>query len=249
MPLRDHFHGPDSKKQSWDAVHGGWPMMIVQDLYKLLPAGFVAAPGVHLGAMFEIDVSTFEDESSEEYPSFDADEGEGGVAVAVEITPHPTLTLEADLSEFDEYEVRIYDDEFDRRLVAAIEIVSPSNKDRPESRRAFLTKVEALLQKDVCVSIVDLVSIKQFNLYAELLELLGREDPRLSPTPPHLYAVTLRSRKKLRPKGKSFLDVWFYPMTVGQVLPVLPIWLSPNRRILLPFESSYEETCRLLRIS
>ena len=31
-------------------------------------------------------------------------------------------------------------------LVAAIEIVSPSNKDRPESRRAFVAKVAALLK-------------------------------------------------------------------------------------------------------
>ena len=246
MPLRDHFHGPDSRKQSWDAIHGLWPGMIIRDLFSLLPPGFVAAPSVHLGPMFEIDVSTFEEITP--YP-FGSDDGEGGVAVAAEITPHPTLTLEADLSEFDEYEVRIYDDEYDRRLVAAIEIVSPSNKDRPESRRAFLTKVEALLQKDVCVSIVDLVSSKQFNLYAELLELLGREDPKLAPTAPHLYAVTMRSRKRQRPKHKSFLDVWFYPMTVGQPLPTLPIWLSPDRHILLPLEPNYEETCRLLHVS
>ena len=33
-----------------------------------------------------------------------------------------------------EYEVLIYDVERDRTLVAAVEIVSPANKDRPESR-------------------------------------------------------------------------------------------------------------------
>jgi hypothetical protein len=37
-------------------------------------------------------------------------------------------------------------------------------------------------------------------------------------------------------------------MTIGQPLPTLPIWLSPGLRIMLPLESSYEETCRLLRI-
>ena len=45
--------------------------------------------------------------------------------------------------------MRIYDTEYGRRLVAAIEIVSPSNKDRRESRRAFVAKVAALLQKGV----------------------------------------------------------------------------------------------------
>jgi hypothetical protein len=36
------------------------------------------------------------------------------------------------------YEVRVYDTQRHRRLVAAIEIVSPANKDRPEHRRSEL---------------------------------------------------------------------------------------------------------------
>jgi hypothetical protein len=41
--------------------------------------------------------------------------------------------------------VRIYDDEANRTLVAAVELVSPSNKDRPASREAFATKCAAYL--------------------------------------------------------------------------------------------------------
>ena len=158
----------------------------------------------------------------------------------------PTLTVEAELSEQDEYEVRIYDTERGRMLVAAIEMVSPSNKDRPDSREVFVGKVASLLQQGVCVSIVDPVSVRQANLYSELLSLLGRSDPHLAPTPPHLYAVTLRARK--RPKRRSLLDAWFYPMTIGQPLPTLPIWLTPELRVMLPLETSYEETCRVLGI-
>ncbi|HUG69735.1 MAG TPA: DUF4058 family protein, partial [Pirellulaceae bacterium] len=51
-----------------------------------------------------------------------------------------------------EYEVLIFDQERGRQLVAAIEIVSPANKDRPETRQAFVTKCAALLQSRVCVS-------------------------------------------------------------------------------------------------
>ena len=57
----------------------------------------------------------------------------------------------------DEYEVRVYDTDRAQRLVAAIEIVSPANKDRPEHRRAFVAKCAALLQNQVSVTIVDLV--------------------------------------------------------------------------------------------
>lgn len=154
---------------------------------------------------------------------------------------------EADLSDQDEFEVRIYNADQGRQLVAAIEIVSPSNKDRPEHRRAFVAKVAALLQKDVSVSVVDLVTVRQFNLYADLLELIGGVDPQLGESPANLYSVTIRARK--RPERRSLLDLWYYPMTIGQALPTLPIWLSPDLRVLLPLEGSYEETCRLLRIA
>ena len=63
MPLRDHFHSP--VRNRWDAVHGGWPMMIVRQLFDILPKGFEAAPTVKLGASFEIDIATFEQNHSE----------------------------------------------------------------------------------------------------------------------------------------------------------------------------------------
>ena len=241
MPLRDHFHSPVRKR--WDAVHGMWPAEIVRQLFYILPTGYDAAPTVKLGSSFEIDVSTFKDNDSEGV-ELSSSSGEGGVATA--IAPSPTWTLEADISEFDEYEVRIYDAEFDRQLVAAIEIVSPRNKDRPESRRAFVAKVEALFQQDVCVSIVDVVTNRQANFYAELLESIERQDPILDPDPSAIYAVTIRSRNcKRKP---ALVDVWYYPMTIAETLPTLPIWLTPDRHVLLPLEASYEETCRLLHI-
>jgi hypothetical protein len=238
MPLRDHFRSPVNDTHSWDEVHGQWPGEIVRDLRNVLPPGFRAAPNVHLGSAFEVDVTTYESATAPE-----ADESSASTVTALS----PTLTVEADLSEQDEYEVRIYDSEHGRILVAAIEIVSPSNKDRPSTREVFIGKLATLLQQGVCVSIVDLVSVREANLYAELLTLLGHSDPALGDTPPHLYAVTLRARK--RPKKRtSLLDAWFYAMTVGQPLPTIPIWLAPALRVMLPLETSYQEACRILGI-
>jgi hypothetical protein len=104
-----------------------------------------------------------------------------------------------------------------------------------------------MLQQDVCVALVDLVSVRQANLYAAILALLSRHDPKLDPTPPHLYAVSLRARK--RHNKSSLLDAWFYPLAAGQPLPTLPLWLSADLRAAVPLESSYEETCRLLHIA
>src|SRR4029450_4914329 len=116
-------------------------------------------------------------------------ENGGGVATAVWAPARPTLAVATDLPEQDEYEVRVYDTKRGRRLVAAIEIVSPANKDRPEHRRAFVAKCAALLQQRGCVAIIDLVTTRNFNLSRELLELIGQADPSLTPEPPPLYAV------------------------------------------------------------
>ncbi len=76
------------------------------------------------------------------------------------------------LPALDEYEVRVHDGRPCPKLVAAIEIFNPSNKVRPDRRRAFAAKVDAVLQCDVRVSLVDLITVRQFNLYADLFDLL-----------------------------------------------------------------------------
>jgi hypothetical protein len=242
MPLRDHFENP--ARRVWERVHGLWPGVITQHLFRVLPARYHVAPQVHLGQFFEVDIATF-DQRAEGFAGA-SDPAEGGVATAVWAPPEPTLTLETDVPDPDEYEVQIFDAEEGQRLVAAIELVSPSNKDRPESRRAFVAKCAALLQQDVCVSIVDLVTVRQFNLYADLLELLGRSDPAMGPTPPPLYAVTIH-RQNHRPRWR--LKTWAHALRVGQPLPSLPIWLNDRDGTMLDLEATYEETCRTLRVA
>jgi hypothetical protein len=241
MPLRDHFHSPVNDKHRWDAVHGGWPMEIVRTLFDILPAGFQAEPKIHHGSPFEVDVSMIEDDDR---PAT-TEEGEGGTATLT--APAPPLTVSVDLSALDEYEIRVYDADRGRTLVAAIEIVSPANKDRPETRAQFVSKVDSLLRQDVCVSLVDIVTVPQANLYAELLARFGQSDPRLGDPPAPLYAVTLRGRKPK--KRRPLLDLWLFPLAVGQPLPTIPLWLSPDLHIELPLEPSYQEVCRLLRIT
>jgi hypothetical protein len=246
MPLRDHFRPPVSKRSSWEGFHGGWPMRIVEELAPRLPDGFVAEPRVHLGSYYEIDVCTFDQNDEDEAVFGYERESSVGIATALEAPPAPTLPLDAEFPEQYAYEVLIFDLERDRRLVAAIELVSPANKDRPESRQLFIAKCFNLLRQDVCLSIIDLVTIRQFNLYTELLALLNRRDPAMSAPVPPIYAVTCRKRKAGR---QTKLDTWFHPLAVGQPLPSLPVWLSETQNVTLDLEASYEETCRVLRIS
>ena len=186
MPLRDHFHS-SSTYLKWEALHGGWPMMIAQRLNSLLPEEYIAQPSVRLGDMMAIDIAALERESGRRSSSGLDDEG--SLMVASWAPPQPQILLDTEFPEPSEYVVNIYtQDEF--RLVAAVELVSPSNKDRPENRKTFVNKCEALLKKDVCVTIVDLVTSRTANLYGELLDELDAQRTAVSRST--IYAATCR---------------------------------------------------------
>ena len=119
MPLRDHFRPPVSERSSWEEVHGGWPMVIVQQLLRILPDPYVAAPRVHSGLQAEFVVTA---DANDDAPRLSGmTEDNGGVATAVWAPPQPSVAVETTLPDYDEYEVRIYDATRRRQLVAAIE--------------------------------------------------------------------------------------------------------------------------------
>lgn len=240
MPLRDHFRPPLDDEHSWQALHAGWPMTIAVNLNRRLPKRFIAAPQTNLGSLTEIDVLGY-DRANPPLSTFE----DGGAATAVWAPPKPTLDIATELVGQDVYEVRVYDVVRKRRLVAAIEIVSPSNKDRPENRYEFVAKCASLLRERVSVAMVDLVTTRHFNLYAELLELIGETDPSMGEGPPATYASACRW---IGQNGTARLQTWSHVLAVGSPLPTLPIWLADNFPVPLDLELTYEESCVGLRI-
>ena len=239
MPLRDHFHS-SSTYLKWEALHGGWPMIIAQRLNSVLPEEYIAQPSVRLGDMMEIDIATLERESVGH--SFVRADDDGNPQAALWEPSKPMVLLDTEFPKPSEYEVNIYtQDEF--RLVAAIELVSPSNKDRPENRKTFVNKCEALLKKEVCVTIVDLVTSRTANLYGELLAELDAQRTTVSSS--MIYAATCRGR---RSGLRWWLETWEHELVIGEPLPTLPLWLSEDFLVPLELEATYEETCRSLRI-
>ncbi|HEY7158712.1 MAG TPA: DUF4058 family protein [Gemmataceae bacterium] len=246
MPLRDHFRPPLDDMRHWEGFHATWPVMIVALLRRKLPRRYFAEPRVHSGASAEIDVTTFEKEDEDVLAAGTGnDNGGGGVATAVWAPPRPTLAIATDLPAQDVYEVLVYDEKRHCRLVAAVEIVSPANKDRPEHRRTFAAKCAGLLRERVSVVIVDIVTTRTQNLYGELLDLIGQSDPSLSPEPPPLYAAACRLTKR---EDEWRLETWTQSLDVGRPLPTMPLWLADNLAVPLELDESYEQSCNILNI-
>lgn len=227
MPLRDHFRPPLDDMRHWEGFHAGWPVMIVAQLRHQLPRRYFAEPWIQSGASAETDVLTFEHEEERFTP------------------PRPTLTVATDLPAQDVYEVRVYDEKRHNRLVAAVEIISPANKDRPEHRRAFAAKCAGLLRERVSVVLIDIVTKRTQNLYGELLDLIGLSDPNLGPESPSLYAAACRLTKRA---DEWLLETWTQSLELARPLPTLPLWLADNLAVPLELEPSYEQSCGILNI-
>ena len=226
MPLRDHFRPPLDNRRHWEGFHATWPVMMVARLHGTMPKSYYAEPWVQtcIGAAAEVPVT---DEQPWQPPLC------------------RPFTIAADLPAQDCYEVRVYDDKRCNQQVAAIEIVSPNNRDRRNRRRLFAAKCATLLQQRVSVVIVDIVTTGTENVYGELLDLVGHADPALNPESPSLYAVACRTTKH----GKNWVvEVWSQPLALGTSLPAMPLWLADNLAVPLELEESYEQSCGILGI-
>lgn len=243
--LRDHFRPPLDDQRHWEGFHATWPVMIVAQLRQQLPRGYFAEPRVHSGASAEIDVATFEHEGPDGPAPAGGNGSNGGVATAIWAPPQPTLTFITELPTQDVYEVLVFDEKRRCRLVAAVEIVSPANKDRPEHRRAFVAKCASLLRERVSVVMVDVVTNRTQNLFGELLELLGRAEPSLQPAAPPLYASACRLTKR---ENEWLAETWLQPLTLGRPLPTVPLWLADDLAVPLNLDDSYEQSCGILNL-
>ncbi|MBX9584397.1 MAG: hypothetical protein K2X87_29200 [Gemmataceae bacterium] len=247
MPLRDHFRPPVSRRHSWEGFFGGWPAVAGQQLVRRLPPGYSAEPRVHLGAYRAEDEGDDPDEPPPVVvpagPVVPAPEPRPGSWAP----PPPAQAGPTDLSEEYEYGVRIYEEDYARRLVAVVGFVSPGNKNRAVGRRAFVAKYAHLLRKGVSVGVVDVVTTGQQNLYHDFRGEVGC--PVSAAERPGLYAAACRVVPSYHPGLRGRFEAWEYPLAAGRPLPVLPLWLDHDLAVPLELEESYEETCRVLGIS
>ena len=150
-----------------------------------------------------------------------------------------------DFSRLEVCEVRIFEELGGPQLRAAIELVSPANKDRLASRRTFASKCAGYLKQAVSVIIVDVVTERTANLHTDLLEALEVfEGTWESAT--HLYAISYRP---VPVQSHARVEAWPESLALGARLPVLPLWLDPGLSVPLRLDETYATTCGGLRIA
>jgi hypothetical protein len=205
----------------------------------ILPSGYYAVPLVDRDGPIEIDVATLRDQEAPGSAS-------GGVEPRTWAAPAPALAVAVDLATVDSVEVQVFADDGDPRLAAAVELLSPRNKDRHAARQAFVVKCVGYLQQGSSVVVVDTVTTRRADLNSAILSLLGVDIGAATLPPASLSAVSYRAVG--REEGSQQLEVWPAPLALGQPLPTLPLWIASDFSVPLELEASYQITCADLRI-
>lgn len=228
MPLHDwskmsagHFH----------AFHTSWLIHMAEFLNDgVLPDGFHALPEQHTEG-FITDVTTYE---VDPVPRRKKSKDDGGVAV---VEPKSERRVIAKKVVYPGRHIAIHRTAVPR-VVAVIELVSNSNKDRRETVGEFAGKVADYLRMGVHVLVVDILPPSRSTpngMHAAIWTSLDRDASVESPSEsrPFLIASYRAERKPI---------AYINTIAVNQSLPPGPVYIDSQRFVELPLEESYMET-------
>lgn len=242
MSLLDHFHPPLAGRRHWEAFHAQWATCIASALNENLPEEYFAEAQVHAGPRIEVDVTTW-NEPSTNGTGYSSGE-RGGVATLPRTLPKLTpaeLTLDATFPP--EFGVAVYSTSAGPTLVAAVELVSPGNKDRDETRRAFAAKCAAYVQRAVGLIVVDVVTNRLSRPFEDFMALVYPGQPL-----PELEALAAMSYRPTRVNDRDTLEIRCRSLGVGRPLPELPLALGGLGYVWLDLEATYEEARKRSRL-
>jgi hypothetical protein len=239
MPLLDHFHPPLTPPRRWESLHAMWSGCLAAALNRRwLPKGYFADLQTHASARVEVDVATYKN-GPPIRPSAASSSATTTLA-APWSPPAATVTLPAVFPET--FEVRVMNAE-GGTLVAAIELISPGNKDRAESRRNFAIKCASYLNEGVSLVLVDVVTSRHANLHQEIMRIMDAEESFFLRNLAPLYAVAYRPVLR---DDREEIDLWPFSLAIGATLPVAPLRLTGDLFVPVNLEETYIEACERL---
>lgn len=230
MPLHDW-----TDERGWDSVHPLWLTYLLEYVQERLPEGYKA----YLGGV----------------PSLTVDTGHGkpnvsvrqwGPGLAPDTATGKTGVLEPDLEASASVRLdphRAVHVDFHGQLIAALELVSPRNKDRVDSKETYTNRYLGYLRLGVHLLLVDVLPRpRNFSFSDAITRGLGLDVPPLPPP----FAATYRVGEPV-PVGDdmgSLVALWRRPLRAGEPLPTLPLPLSVHREVLIDLEETYARAAK-----
>ena len=233
MPLHD-WRDP----RGWDSLHLAWQGQLLDWIQPRLPAGYRAySAGV---PALTIDI-----------PNGRPDLGVRSwkppltpSAAPVEPPPADAATMEPDaegVAVLALDPLRAIHIDLHGQLIAAVELVSPRNKDRPDSRERYTSRYFGYIHNSVNLLLIDVLPRPAGFSFADAIAAnLGIEQPPC-PVP---FAASYRVGEPV-PEG-TLIARWLRPLAVGTPLPTIPLALTVHLAVPVDLEHTYREAARRL---
>ena len=214
MPLHDW-----TDDRGWDSVHQFWVNSLIYWLQDYLPSGY----RVYLGSVPRLAVAG--DRPEVVAAGVFADGIEPDFQAVAVMDPGPQSAVQVTR---------------DGQLVAAVEFVSPRNKDRPSSREFYRNRYLGYLLLGVNLALID---VHCRPLGFSFVDAVAAETqcPVAAGVPPHAASWQVGGPA---PDVGRFLSGWHRRLAPGEPLPTLPLALAADRVVLLDLESTYAEAAR-----
>lgn len=217
-------------RSGWDGVHHSWITELLRWVKPRLPSGYRAyvgtAPTVAIGAPTERP-----DVGVRQWPQ-DAGASPNGSKCSDEMTEPDQEVAVATLDPAKAMYV-----ESQGKLVAAVELISPRNKDRTVSRATYTARYLGYLLEGVHLLLVDLHPRPMGFSFADAIaqELQMTDQPRLEPP----FAVAYRVGEPAASGGR-LLGIWRRSLSIGQPLPTLPLPLTVATAVDVDLNQTYQ---------
>lgn len=223
MPIHDWTR---VRANRFHFFHQDWTIEIARTLNRgLLPDGYLAMAEQKTGGP-EPDIVTLS------LPAPPAGGATGGVAVTT-APPAAKYRTQSDAHTYARKANTVTIRHPDGQLVAAIEIVSPGNKDSRHAVRAFARKAVEFLHAGIHLLIVDLFPPSRRDpqgVHKLIWDRIKDEDFELPTDKPLTLAAY---------SAGATLTAYVEPVGVGDVLPDMPIFLTEDRYVPCPLEATY----------
>ena len=229
MPLHDW-----TDDRGWDSVHQLWINALLFWVQERLPSGYRA----YLGSVPGLSIAADPGRPNVGVRSWQP-RGEETTAPSETLieTPQPDFKTVALLHPEPRAAVHVFRQ---GQLVAAVELVSPRNKDRPSSREFYRNRYLGYLWSGVHLMLID---VHRRPLGFSFVEAMAAEVECQFPVRllPHVVSWNVGGAT---PEGGQFLDGWCRSLTVQEPLPTLPLALTADRTLLIDLGRTYSEATR-----
>ncbi len=223
MPLHDW-----TKLRGWSGLHIYWMVNICDDIKSKLPPGFRA----YLGSS---PIVAIDDPPGQPDVSVrQTNGGTHGILETGEADPFQpdwegqVATIEAETSVYIER---------NGRLIAAVELISPGNKDGTEKKSNYTARYLGYLTNGVHLLFVDLHPRPlAFSFADEIAKRLDLPDQPALRAP---YAVSYRVNADA--SSETTMAVRRFALSVGDALPLAPLAIGFPDVVLVDLESTYHK--------